>query len=230
MKKTTTLGITIAIVAAVWILSVIAYNLFMTLTWMCWGSIVCVAFATGAAELYLLVLRKDPGTQAAEQGALGVIFTVCYLIIAILLNTVFVVLSYGDFNWLLIVLNVIALAGYIVLVIWVDQSNARLSKKLEVVEKKTVPTVNIARKLGELISITEDAEIRGRLLKLKEAVDYSTNISTEATAPREVQMAAQLDEIAQLTIARADRLIILGKLDTAEMLWKMRNSTSATFR
>ena len=230
MKKTSILGITLAIVGAVWMLAVVLSHLFLKLPWLCWGSIAGVAVAVGAAEIYLLVLRKDPGSQAAEQGALGAIFTVIYLIIALLANTLLLVTGYGYFSWLLIVVNIAILAGYIILVMWTDQASKRLEKQLETVEKKTAPNTHIARKLGELLAITQDDEIRGRLLKLKEAVDYSTNISTQATADREMQMGAQLDETAQLTIARADRLIILGKVETAEMLWKMRNATSATFR
>ena len=230
MKKTSVLGITLGIVGAVWIIAVIAFHAVLGLEWLCLGSIACVGVAVAAAELYLLVLRKDPGPQAAEPGALGVIFTVIYTIIALLLNTILVIKGYGNFNWLLVVLNLAALAGYIILVLWVDQSSAQLEKKLEKVEQKTAPSVNLGRKLGELVAITTDEEVRSRLLKLKEAVDYSTNISTQATADREAQFAAQLDEIAQLTIARADKIIILGKLETAEMLWKMRNATSATFR
>ena len=230
MKKSTTLAITIAILGLVWIFAITAYTMIFELPWLCWGSITCTVVAIIAAELYLLVFRKDLGEQGTEPSALGIIFTVCFLIITVLLNSFFVLLQYGDFNWFLVTLNLVAIAGYIVLLLWVEQSAARLARQLEKTEQKTAPTVNIARKLGELLAITEDAEIRGKLLKLKEAVDYGTNISTNATADKEMQIGAQLDEIAQLTIARADRLIILNKVETAEMTWKMRSSTASSIR
>ena len=121
-------------------------------------------------------------------------------------------------------------ASYIIPLLWVELSVARLIRQLKVTEQKTTPSVNIRKKLGELLAITEDTEIRGKLLKLKEAVDYGTNISTNATAEKEVQMGALLDELAQLTIARADRLIILNKVEAAEMTWKMRSSTASSVR
>ena len=230
MKKTSTLAITIAILGLVWVFAIAAYTMLFDLPWLCWGSITCTVVAIIAAEVYLLAFRKDPGEQGTEPGALGIIFTICFLLITVLLNSVFVLLRYGDFNWVLLTLNLLAIACYIVLLLWVEQASSRLARQLEKTEQKTAPSINIARKLVELLAITEDAEIKGRLLKLKEAVDYGTNISTNATAEKEVQMGALLDELAQLTIARADRLIILNKVESAEMAWKMRSSTASSVR
>ena len=230
MKKTSTLAITIAILGVVWAAAIAVYTMVLALPWMCWGSISCTAIAILVAELYLLAFRKDPGEQGAEPGVLGIIFTICFLLIVALLNSVFVLLGCGDFNWVLVTLNLLANAGYILLLLWTEQSSARLARQMEQTERKTAPSVNIARKLGELLAITEDAQIREKLLKLKEAVDYGTNISTNATAEREMQMAGLLDEIAQLTIARADRLIILNKIDAAEKTWKMRSNAASSVR
>lgn len=230
MKKTSALAITVAILGLVWVFAVAAYTRLFDLPWLCWGSITCTVIAIVVAEIYLLAFRKDPGEQGTESGTLGIIFTICFLLITALLNSVFVLLRCGDFNWVLLTLNLLVIACYIVLLLWVEQASARLARQLEKTEQKTAPSVNIARKLGELLAITEDAEIRGKLLKLKEAVDYGTNISTNATAAKEVQMGALLDELAQLTIARADRLIILNKVEAAEMTWKMRSSTASSVR
>lgn len=230
MKKTSALAITVAILGLVWVFAVAAYTMLFDLPWLCWGSITCTVIAIVVAEIYLLAFRKDPGEQGTESGTLGIIFTICFLLITALLNSVFVLLRCGDFNWVLLTLNLLVIACYIVLLLWAEQASARLARQLEKTEQKTAPSVSIARKLGELLAITEDAEIRGKLLKLKEAVDYGTNISTNATAAKEVQMGALLDELAQLTIARADRLIILNKVEAAEMTWKMRSSTASSVR
>lgn len=230
MKRRSVLATAIAIFGAVWALAVIAYTAIRELDWACWGGISYTLIAIGIAELYLLVLRKDPGEQAPEAGALGTVLTIPYLMIVMLLNSIFILVEYADFNWAITLLNVIVTAGYIVMLLWVDRSAAQVKKTLEKTERKTTPNTNISRKLGELLSITEDETVRARLLKLKEAVDYSNNISTASTLEREIEMGKQLDEIAQLTIGRADPMIVLNKLETAEMTWKMRNATSATFR
>ena len=230
MPKSSILAISIALIGLVWIFAIAAYTMMFELPWLCWGSITCTVIAIIAAELYLLVFKKHPGEQAAEPSALGAILTICYLLITTLLNSVFVLLRCGDFNWILLTLNMAALVGYIILLLWVEQHTARLTAQLAKTEKKTAPTKDIARKLGELLAITEDAEIRNKLLKLKEAVDYGTNISTNATAEKEQQMNELLDELLQLTISKADKMIVLNKVDAAEMTWKLRSSTASSVR
>lgn len=228
--KTSILAISIGLLGLVWIFAVAAYTIVLGLPWVCWGSITCTVIAIIAAEVYLLAFKKDPSEENAEPGALGSILTIAYFLITVLLNSVFVLLAYGDFNWVLLTLNLVAIVCYIILLLWVEQHTARLAKQLVKTEQKTAPSREIARKLGELLAITEDAEIRGKLLKLKEAVDYGTNISTSTTAAREEQMNNQLDEIVQLTIGHADRMIIINKVSAAEMTWKMRSSTASSSR
>lgn len=228
--KTPILAISIGLIGCVWIFAVAAYTMLFELPWLCWGSVTCTVVAIIAAELYLLVFKKHPGEEAAEPGALGAILTICYLLITALLNSVFILLGYGDFNWLLLAINMATLVGYIILLLWVEQHTARLTAQLVKTAIKTAPSKDIARKLGELLAITEDAEIRNKLLKLKEAVDYGTNISTNATAEKEQQMNELLDELMQLSISKADKMIILNKVDAAEMTWKLRSSTASSVR
>ena len=231
MKKKMALPITIAVLGVLWIFAMITYLMVLDLTWdKFWGSLVCTIFAVGAAELYLLVFKKKSSTAGTEVGALSTILTICYLLIVLLLNAVFTLLRFGDFNWVIMCLNVIALGCYIVLVMWLDKSAGQVEQRLEKTQQKTTPSKEIARKLGELLAITEDSEIRGKLLKLKEAVDYSSNITTEATAVKDAQLSALLDEVVQLTLGRADRMIILNKVETAEMTWKMRMSAASSVR
>lgn len=230
MKKTSILAVAIAILGTVWILAMAACTAFLEMPWKCWGSVICTIAAVLAAEIYLMVFRKEPGEQETEYDALGIVFTVCYVLLMVILNSIFVLQGRGSFNWLLLTLNLLAMACYVVLLLWAEKSVDRINEQLVKTEKKTAPCKELARKLGELLAITDDAEIRGKLLKLKEAVDYGSNISTDATASKEAQMNEQLDELLQLTIGRADRIILLNKADEAEMTWRMRSSAAASDR
>lgn len=229
MKKKRTLPITLGILGLVWIFAMITYLMVLDLSWdKFWCSLVCTIVAIGATEAYLLWFKKDPGAAGTEVSALGVILTICYLIIVLLMNSLFTILRYGNFNWVIMCLNVIAMGFYIVLLLWLEKSSARLAQQLEKTEQKIVPSKEISRKLGELLAITQDDEIKSKLLKLKEAVDYTTNISTAATAAKDAQLNDLLDEIVQLTMAHADPVIILNKVETAEMTWKMRSSAASS--
>lgn len=226
MKKKSVLAISIAIVSVVWALAVIAYIKLFDLPWMCWGSITCTLIAAVVTELYLLVFRKDLGKNGGGYEALGIILTIAYFVIVLLLNSVFVLLQYGDFNLVLLILNLIALAAFIVLLLWVEHNNTHLARRVEETAYKTAPTVDISKKLGELLSITQDDAVRSRLLKFKESVDCASNISTPLAANNISKIAQMLDDIARLTIAQADRMIIFNRLNVVETAWKLRNTTT----
>lgn len=229
-SKNYILPISIAILGLVWIFTVIAYVKTLELPQFNWGCIGCTLIAIVVAEIYLLVFRKDFGEQTLEPNTLGVILTICFLLIVVLLNSIFVLLKIDSLNWILFTLNLIVLAGYVILLLWGERSTCKLAKRVNVTEEKIAQPREISRKLGELLAITEDAEIRGKLLKLKEAVDYSTNISTAVTAITESEINGQLDELAQLTMSCTDRLILLKKIEAAEMTWKMRSSMASSVR
>lgn len=226
MKKKSVLAISIAIISIVWALAVVAYVKLFDLAWMCWGSITCTMIAAITTELYMLVFRKDLGKNGGGNEALGIILTISYFLIVLLLNSVFALLQYGDFNLVLLVLNLFALASYIILLIWVENSNTHLARRGEETAYKVAPTVDISKKLGELLSVTQDADVRGRLLKFKESVDYSSNVSTPQAASNISRVAYMLDDIARLVIAQTDQMIILNRLNAAESAWKLRNTST----
>lgn len=231
LSKRGAMGISLAAAWFVWFMAIIIRNIAKDLDWNCWGGITYTAIALGVAELYLLVFRKNPGRSGTETGAIGVILTICFLVIDVLFNTVCILLDAGAFeNWFPMVVNMVFVIGYAILIMWVGQGTNRIANAQEKTEQKTAPTMDLSRKLGELLGLAEDDEVRGKLYKLKEMVDYSTNVSTNATLKKEALVNEKLDEVAQLMISRADHRIILKKIDDAQKLWSMRSSTSATIR
>lgn len=228
--KTFILAISIALVGIVWIVAAGVCTAALKLPFLSWDGIAGVVMAMIAAELYLLVFRKNPGEGGTETAALGIIFTVGYFLTAVLMNSVFVLLALGGFSLLFLILNLAVLVCYIMLLLWAEQQTARLGRQMAKTEEKTAPTREIARKLGQLLAICDDPEIKSSLLKLKEAVDYATNISTDATATYDDQMNTLLDEIVQLALGNADRMIMLNKVSSAQKLWKMRSGAASSRR
>lgn len=227
MKKrssSTTLAISIILVALVWFVAISIYSTFLKLFLLCGGSIVSFALAVLISELYLLLIRKDLSEQAAESSALGVIATIGYFLVAILLNTGLVIVGLGGFNWFVLITNLLVNVIYIILLIWIEQHTTRISTQIKRIEGRNSMHIEITRKLGELLGMAEDSDIKERLLRLKESVDYSTSTSSDKSLVYEGQMQDHLDEIVQLIIGRADKKIILSKINTAEITWKQRSS------
>ncbi len=226
-SKTPILAVSVALIGLVWFAAVSAYTILLELPWLCWGAVCCVALEILIAELYILLLRRNADGAGTESSAFGIIATLIYLPVIFLVNSIFVLVSFGGFNMLLLISNLVLTIAYIIALMWVESHISRLSAQLQSVEQKTAPSIDISKKLGALLAIAEDDEIRNRILKLKESVDYSSNISTASTTLKESQMAEKLDEIAQLMIGRASKVIIISKLGEAEMLWKLRSTASS---
>lgn len=224
------LATVIAIAAVLWMILAAVITLAFQQVWDAWGTLTMVVISTIIAELYLLGLRKDPGEQATEVASLGVMATIGYMVVVFLVNTVFALKGYAGFSWALAGANVVITAVYVVVLLATERQTARVTEQLVRTEKKLDVTRQISAKLGDLLAAAEDPEVKNQILKIKEAVDYSTNISTNATAFAESQVLIQLDEVLQLMLRRADKAIILDKLGLTERTWKMRSSAASTQR
>lgn len=193
------------------------------------GGAVFVLFAAALSVLYLTVFRCSPGRQAVEAAALPVYFTILYVIASMVLNTVLVLNGLGGFNKILLICNAVLAAAYSLVILFAEKDNQRLSEQLSRTEQKLSGPVDISAKLGRILGIVEDGEIRAQVLKLKEAVDLSTNITTGATVESERLMERQIDELMELVARRAESSAIQDKLREAERTWKIRSS-DATLR
>lgn len=187
--------------------------------------------AAGALSiLYLMMFRSSPGSQAVEVGAVSVYVTICYVAAAIVLNTMFVLIGSGGFNKFLLLWNAIIIAAYIIVILYVEKDAQRLSDQLDRTEQMLSNSIDISGKLGTILGIAEDNEVRNRILKLKEAVDYSTNITTASTLESERKMECQLDELMNLIINRGDPSAVKDKIREAEITWKIRSSAGSSRR
>jgi hypothetical protein len=190
----------------------------------CIGGVIATVIAILIAELYLLFVHKVPGGRAVEVSAIPLICTVSFFVVSLAVNTLFVFAKKGDFNPLLMVLNLIIDVIYIIILLFAEKSSRRLNSQLVRMGEKTQSPSELSHKLGNLLSIAEDDEVRLQLRKLKETVDYSSNLSSSKTTLPENQLALQLDEIMELIIGRTDSSAICKKIKEAEVTWKTRIS------
>lgn len=227
ISKKTIFAISIALIGLIWISLIVAYSTLLNLASRCLTSVISMVLSIIIVELYLLVFKRDSNNQSVETGAIGIISTICFLFVIAVINTIFIFKVLAILNWIVLAINLTVDVIYIGVIVSVEQYVTRLNKQLIYAEQKKVNSKEIARKLGELLSIADDVDVKERLLKLKEAVDYSTNISTYATSDIDIKMQNQLDELVQLMLGQADKMIIIEKLTVAEKTWKMRSNTAS---
>ena len=221
------LSVTIAVVGFLWCFAMIAVTSLMTPPWPFVGGVLFGLLAVVVSILYLTVFRHSPGIQAAENGAITIYLTISYVLASLGCNTAYILTRHGAFSRFLILSNLAIIAVYCVAILFAEKDAKRLSEQLSRTERKTAGPGYLSAKLGVLLSLTEDKELHGRLLKLKESVDYSSNITTDATLASEKQMAALLDELQTMIADQADASEIQQKLREAETEWKTRANIAA---
>ena len=223
-------SVVIALLGSVWCIGIFAVSGHVDPNLQFIGGIVGGILAVVVSIVYLLQFRQSPGKQATEVGALSIYFTAVYVVAALVVNTVLILLGYGGFNTILWFGNILIAVVYIVLILYVEKDTHRLKEQLERTAQKTVASIDISALLGRILAEVEDEGLRGQLLKLKETVDYSSNITTSGTFAAERAMEIQLNELEAMISERRDPSEILSKIREAETTWKTRSSTSALGR
>ena len=196
----------------------------------CSGAMLCGLAAAVVAILYLMLFRTPSARQAEEAGALSICLTFGYVAAAMALNAWLILRYLGGFNPILLLGNAVLAVGYLALVIGAERSAQRLSAQLERTEEKLSVTAELSAKLGAMLALAEDQGVRERILKLKEAVDYSSNITTGSTFEREKQMEGLLDELLALLSQGGEASLIQDKLREAEHIWRARSAAAASAR
>ncbi len=221
------LAAAIGALGTVWCFGIYAIANYTDLAVPCIGSIVCEIVAIALSILFLTALKAPADRQAVEVGALSVIFTIAYVLLSAIVNTALVFYGHGSFNKILLLCNMLLCVVYTILFFSAERYQLRLSGQLQRTEQKIADPVNISAKLGELLAIADDEGVRQELLKLKETVDYSSNVSTLKTYESEQAMAAQLDELMNMIATHSSSEEIQEKIRKAAITWKTRSGVSA---
>lgn len=228
LSARTILALAIGLLGAVWCLAV--WTIAGRFLFLYAGGLLCGLAAVALSMLYLLVFWRSPGREAAETGALSLWFTGVYAAAELISNTVFILRGWGGRSSILLLGFAAATAVYLVMLLLARKSVQRLSHQSDLLEQKLYGPLHLSSKLGELLSVAEEGEVRTQIRKLKEAVDYSSNQTSQATAESERQMALQLDELMDLLKGGGEPAAIQAKLRQAEATWRTRSSAASSMR
>lgn len=224
------LALAIGIVGLVWCVGIVTVSYRMIPPFHYVGALVFGLITICASILYLLMLHRPSNRQAVEVGVISLWATVVYVVAVLWANTYFVVHWYGDFNRFLLLTNIAINAVYVIVVLFAEKDAQRLNDQLERADEKLSASIDISARLGEILGVVEDDALRAQVRTLKEAVDYSTNITTADTYKNELVMVSQLEELLDLIVRKSDSDAIQSKLREAEHTWKTRSSNAASRR
>ncbi len=187
-----------------------------------------LAFIIVGAFMYLI--PKKNNNTVRESGYLAYIYTIAYGVIAVILNTVFVIISSVETVVLPLVLNFILLAVYAGIMWFTLNHMSRVSTLGKTITDKVVSVQMIAVQIGSCVDLAEDEDIRAELKKLKEFVDYSDQVGISATKETEERFRNKIFEIQTMIEEKEEKEAILKEIKSASHLWKTRNSMIATLR
>ncbi len=189
------------------------------------------SIAAFAVTFLSIVLANVSGNRNLTEAAnIPNIISIIYLIIAVLFNAIFLFYIREQLDKLLLIVNIFILIIFAVARIYINSYIDRLNEQTNKIIKKSEPASDLSVKISLLISKVEDIEIRNKLLNLKEAMDFSPNLSQTQTIGCENMMEKQLEKIDGLINSNASKDEIKDRIKEADIIWKSRNSISAVIK
>lgn len=193
-----------------------------------WGGFGFGFISYVVAGVSLLLIKKNNSRNTTEISYIPVYYTAVYLLVSVIINTYFVFRVTGKLNVVLVVLNLVIFVAFISIRLYTDGFVARVDVQTRHSADKLRPITSISSQLAIMLSVTTDSDIKKQLLKLKEIVDYSSNVSQEFSENSQKLFLLQLNQIQSLIVEHKDKDEINKKIQEATATWKTRNSVVST--
>lgn len=193
-----------------------------------WGGFGFGFISYVVAGVSLLLIKKNNNRNTTEISYIPVYYTAVYLLVSVIINTYFVFRVTGKLNVVLVVLNLVIFVAFISIRLYTDGFVARVDVQTRHSADKLRPITSISSQLAIMLSVTTDSDIKKQLLKLKEIVDYSSNVSQEFSENSQKLFLLQLNQIQSLIVEHKDKDEINKKIQEATATWKTRNSVVST--
>ena len=195
--------------AFIWIVAFILYQIYHEVGVNYWTGFAFGLIGMAAAEAGVLFAAKT-NRSTLETSGIYAYYSLIYIAVIIALNVFFA--STDDYIYVLLTYNA-------------DKYIKNASDKTERAAAKTQNVSDISKELAVLISISRDSEIKQELIKLKEKVDYSNNVSQNISQKTEDVFLQKLHNIHDAISKGIGSDIIKSGIRDAEETWNIRNSS-----
>jgi hypothetical protein len=182
------------------------------------------------AGLSLFLIKRRINRNVAEISYIPVYYTTIFLLVSIIINTYFIFRIAGKFNIILVALNLVILVSFIAIRLNTEGYVERVDEQTKYSAEKLRPVTSISSQLAIILSATTDSDIKKRLLKLKEMVDYSSNVSQGFSENTQNLFLLQLNQLQSLILEHKDNDEINKKIQEATLTWETRNSVISTIK
>lgn len=185
-----------------------------------------IAFSFGSLAFIvnmvcLLVFVRD-SLELNEIKYIPLVFTIGYLIVSLTANFMFsfYIVKIGVIVFFNILCFCIAAGGNIFSGMYVKGAE----RKVNVIENRQSMHRLISQKMGKVLALANDEEIKKRLLNLKELSDYSNSLTTHMSEDVENALYSKLNSLESIMLQGADKEEILERIEDLIVNVKYRNT------
>ena len=211
-----------------WCVAVILLTNFAFCGFNFWFAFCGTVFSFVVACVSFLTIKKTTSYDTTEASVVPIVTTGIYLIGAILFNNIFIFGLYVFLEKILVISNILWFIVFIAVRLFVNNYINRLDNQTKIISQKFENNKAIAANLSILLSNDMDSDIKSRVLKLKEMVDYSTNITSGYDSNYCNAFLSKLNQIDLLIKQNASKEQLIKEIGEAESIWKARNGVLAS--
>lgn len=191
-----------------------------------WFAFGATIFSFVVACISFITIKMNVNHNLTEAAGIPVILTDIYLIGSIVFNGIFIFGLYVFFSKLLVICNIMWCIVFVAMRIFTGNYTDRLDKQTSYASQNLANVSSIASTLALLLGNDMEPDVRKKILKLKENVDYSNNITNGQNAGFQNKFLSVLNQIESLIKGNASEEDIIKAIDEAENIWKSRNGIS----
>lgn len=212
--------------ALLWVLAMLFLVKGTGFTFVC--ALVCGILVYLIAMAGYLWAHKQQKDAEAELSNVTYVILLGYAAAGTVINARFCMMKWEEVGMLLLIANFVITIAAVVLVP-ASVNNAKKGQQLaDEVRARTAPTALYSSTIASLIAAAKDDEVRKELKKLKETVDYGTNVSRVDPEEKEQAFTEKLMDIeAQLKDGAAADAVI-ENIREAIRLYQSRNASMQT--
>lgn len=233
MGRTKIMPAIFSMLAVIWTISLLLFIGFESVQirfWISFGFGI-LSFLLAIAGLFAFQGKKDRNTveismsrgyAAAVYVIISVIFNLCMAIPVARLTPALPLT--GLTVALPLAVNLLLIIAFFVACYGISKYETKTAEMARKSAQRVEAVISVSREIASLASASKDAQIKQRLLKLKELVDYSTNNSSEVTEYYENEFASKFAALRSNVLNGGKQEETMQMIDEMETTWKMRNT------
>lgn len=149
-------------------------------------------------------------------------YSIAFVSISVIINGIYILAEIKSLGVLAIAVDIVLFVAYLGIMVFSYLYQERFLKRIENVETRTTFVTSCSAAIGVLLSESADPDIHNALVKLKEKVDFSSNITKSPALISEIS--EKVSEIRAAIESSDEKADILKLIEELGNLWNKKNA------